>query len=601
MLDSVMKLRLQREISLFALLFACFVVLPSLLVVWLSSRSEFVLDEDIVIEIPRLEDSCSVHCNNAILEAVHHTGMFNDSKTFVDLPLRKSPQDVLRAFEQLPHEPSNEEVVGFVEDNFYLDTSESVELLPAAPPGFTALPPTAFVAAIRDVRYQRFAEELHSLWRTLSRKVSPQVREMPSRFSLLPTKHAFITVPGERFRELFYWDTTWIIRGLIRSGLVEAARQLVENLADFVDRFDYVPNGARTYLSNRSQPPLLSEMAKLVYDALDETQQKREFVTAVFPQLVKEMQFWYASDANGGRTIDVNGHKMQHYGRIRGTFDPRPESHAEDVETALDSDNKERVYMHLQAGAESGWDFSGRWNTDLTDLATIETADVVPVELQVFLCRSEQVLAEFSQIVAPAQTSFWRRKRKERVSAVETMFNGAFWQDIRADGKRIDRPASIASFLPLWHGCHSENLDPDRVLDELLSSRLVQEAGVATTLFHNTETGQQWDFPNAWAPLQHLLVEAALQIDTPKSRQFALALASRWVRSNHVAFKRDGQMHEKMDATRLGQHGVGGEYEAQHGFGWSNGVVLDLLGMFGHELTSQGELPAWPQAEMSHL
>lgn len=38
---------------------------------------------------------------------------------------------------------------------------------------------------------------------------------------------------------------------------------------------------------------------------------------------------------------------------------------------------------------------------------------------------------------------------------------------------------------------------------------------------------------------------------------------------------------EKMDAERPGEPGGEGEYQVQTGFGWSNGVALQLLATYG--------------------
>ena len=35
----------------------------------------------------------------------------------------------------------------------------------------------------------------------------------------------------------------------------------------------------------------------------------------------------------------------------------------------------------------------------------------------------------------------------------------------------------------------------------------------------------------------------------------------------------------------MGGHGTGGEYDVQLGFGWTNGVIMDLLNMYGDKLS----------------
>lgn len=41
------------------------------------------------------------------------------------------------------------------------------------------------------------------------------------------------------------------------------------------------------------------------------------------------------------------------------------------------------------------------------------------------------------------------------------------------------------------------------------------------------------------------------------------------------------------DALTLGGTGGGGEYEVQVGFGWTNGVILELLAKYGDKLSSE--------------
>ena len=57
------------------------------------------------------------------------------------------------------------------------------------------------------------------------------------------------------------------MKGLLVSGMTETAIGMVRNLAYLVQQYGHMPNGARSYYLNRSQPPLLSAMVKLVHDA----------------------------------------------------------------------------------------------------------------------------------------------------------------------------------------------------------------------------------------------------------------------------------------------------------------------------------------------
>jgi alpha,alpha-trehalase len=101
----------------------------------------------------------------------------------------------------------------------------------------------------------------------LGRKCTSDVFNHPLRHSLIAMQHPFL-VPGGRFRELYYWDTYWVIKGLLTSGMLSTATGMVSNLVDLVHRFGFVPNANRRYYLNRSQPPYLTQMVELIYDRL---------------------------------------------------------------------------------------------------------------------------------------------------------------------------------------------------------------------------------------------------------------------------------------------------------------------------------------------
>ena len=71
------------------------------------------------------------------------------------------------------------------------------------------------------------------------------------------------------------------------------------------------------------------------------------------------------------------------------------------------------------------------------------------------------------------------------------------------------------------------------------------------------------DFPNGWAPLQHLIVEGLVNCGSAEAREFAEDIASRWVRTNYAAYKASGVMYEKYDVQVCGRSGGSGEYKHQ--------------------------------------
>ena len=142
--------------------------------------------------------------------------------------------------------------------------------------------------------------------------------------------------------------------------------------------------------------------------------------------------------------------------------------------------------------------------------------------------------------------------------------------------------------LPLWTNCYDVAKRDEyvaKVLKYLEKNQIMLNmGGIPTTLEHS---GEQWDYPNAWPPLQYFVVMALNNTDDPWAQRLAYEISQRWVRSNYKAFNETHSMFEKYDATVSGGYGGGGEYEVQLGFGWSNGIIMDLLDRYGDKLTAE--------------
>lgn len=77
-------------------------------------------------------------------------------------------------------------------------------------------------------------------------------------------------------------------------------------------------------------------------------------------------------------------------------------------------------------------------------------------------------------------------------------------------------------------------------------------------------------------------------LNNADAKELAFKWAERWCRSNYIAYQETNAMFEKYDALEMGGHGGGGEYEIQLGFGWSNGVIMDLLNKYGDKVMPEG-------------
>ncbi|KAL7608568.1 hypothetical protein Lser_V15G10043 [Lactuca serriola] len=514
-----------------------------------------------------------------------------DPKLYVDLSLKFDLPIVKQAFNDLAKTANGSVLPSDFNDflNKYMNGVEK-DLEYVKPIDFMA-EPEGFLPKVAHQGVRNWALEVHSLWKNLSRKVSDKVLEHPELHTLLPLKHPVI-IPGSRFQEVYYWDSYWVIRGLLTSKMYETAKGIIFNLIYLIETYGYVLNGARAYYTNRSQPPLLSSMVIEVYKQTHDM----DLVKKALPALIKEHKFW-----NSGIHVvtieDAQGtiHNLSRYYAMWNK--PRPESFTIDTETAikiLKDCEKEKVYREIASAAESGWDFSTRWMKDTSDLTTLSTTMILPVDLNTFIYKMELDISFLAKVSGKTSDCL---HFKEASNARKKAMDAIFWNEEKGqwfdywldhdsnrkedvytwDAKYQNQDIFASNFIPLWVRFQDKTL-VKKVAQSLQSSGLLHAAGVATSL---TNSSQQWDFPNGWAPLQHMIVEGLVMSGSEEAKLLAKDIAKKWIRTNYIVYKKVNAMHEKYDVTKCGEFGGGGEYVPQTGFGWSNGVVLAFLEEFG--------------------
>ncbi|KAJ8764845.1 hypothetical protein K2173_010310 [Erythroxylum novogranatense] len=517
-----------------------------------------------------------------------------DPKYYIDLSLKFNLSTTKEAFDGLPRAETGAVPVRNL-DNFiskYFDDPGS-DLLHHEPSDFVA-EPEGFLPKVENPQVRAWALEVHSLWQNLSRQVSDKVRRRPDMHTLLPLPEPAI-IPGSRFREIYYWDSYWVIRGLLASKMYDTAKAIVNNLISLLHEYGYVLNGARTYYTNRSQPPLLSSMVSEIYNRTGDL----ELIKKALPALVSEYQFWN-SDIHEVTIQDAHGfkHSLSRYYAMWNK--PRPESSVLDEKSASKFSTvteKQQIYRELASTAESGWDFSTRWMKNSSDLSSLLTTSILPVDLNVFLLKMELDIAFLASSTGDKSIAErFLKASKARKTAINSIFWNAeerqwldYWLTDYTDTAckehhmwlacNQNRNAFPSNFFPLWiHLFNSDTILVETVTKSLKSSGLLNAGGIATSL---TNSGQQWDFPNGWPPVQHIVVEGLIRSSSQEARSLAEEMAMRWIRANYAVYKKTGAMHEKLDVQKCGQFGGGGEYAPQTGFGWSNGVVLAFLEEFG--------------------
>jgi len=264
------------------------------------------------------ERACKVFCEGPILHAVQTAHLFDDGKAFVDMPLKRDPAAVLDAFSRRFADPARggrppdrDALAAFVAEHFEAPGSD---MLAWVPPDHAPMPPRIANISAYDLRL--FALGLHDLWLQLGREPARSVQEHPERHSLLYLPHPAI-VPGGRFRETYAWDTLWIVRGLLVSGMLATARGLVQNLLHMVTLLHFAPNGGRIYyaLPGRSQPPLLSRMVREIFEAEVAAgaasgagdAEARRFLAKAYPALVTDLSLWVGAIERATSARGVEG------------------------------------------------------------------------------------------------------------------------------------------------------------------------------------------------------------------------------------------------------------------------------------------------------
>nr|XP_020840328.1 trehalase isoform X2 [Phascolarctos cinereus] len=500
-----------------------------------------------------------IYCTGELLRQVQMAKLYQDDKHFVDMPLTKDPDQVLSDFNELFNSSggniSRDLLKTFVNEHFK-DPGQEMETW--IPEDWKASP--RFFQNISDTRLRAWAEDLHNIWKKLGRKIKLDVSDQPDRYSLIYAAHPFI-VPGGRFIEFYYWDSYWVMQGLLLSEMAATVKGMLQNFLDMVKHYGHVPNGGRVYYLQRSQPPLLT----LMMDRYLAYTNDLAFLRDNIETLDLELVFWMRD-----RSVNIS-HKGEHYvlNRYHVPYGgPRPESYSKDEELAelLPEDARESLWTELKAGAEAGWDFSSRWFVGSNYLLDIKTSQVVPADLNAFLCQAEELLANFhTKLGNMTMAQYYLEAQAQRKAAMKALlWNETLgsWFDFHIETRKQNHAFYPSNLSPLWAGCFSD-LDTVRKNIKYLEDNKIftYRHGIPTSL---QISGQQWDFPNAWAPLQDLVVKGLADSGSAQAQEVAFQLAQNWIQTNFALYQKNKAMYEKYDISiDVAEPGGGGEYEVQ--------------------------------------
>ncbi len=489
-----------------------------------------------------------------LFQDVQLAGVFADSKTFVDAVPQRPVTAIAASYDSARRTSGSPDLRAFVERNF-------------------RLPGDAGAGARVDTTLGLVAH-IRALWPALTRAADT----VTARSTLIPLPNEYV-VPGGRFREVYYWDSYFTMLGLIASGRDDLVKAMLDNFAYLVRTTGHVPNGNRTYYLSRSQPPYFAAMVGLYASATDTAR-----ALAYLDALEREHAFWMegaealAPGTAHRRVVRLaSGALLNRYWDDRA--DPRPESYKADYQlgATLAAAKRDSFYRDVRAAAESGWDFSSRWMRDPSDLRTLETTALVPVDLNSLLFHAERTIAALRRFRhGPGDDSVARvfaaeadARRRALLAAAYDSTDGFFYDVRWRTGARVrDRP-TLAAVAPLYFALATPA--EGRAVAARLERDFLEPGGFVTTLI---ASGQQWDSPNGWPPLQWLAIEGVRRYGRD---DLARTARERWLAHVRRTYDATRRLTEKYDVVELTKRAGGGEYPTQDGFGWTNGVTLALI------------------------
>jgi alpha,alpha-trehalase len=477
---------------------------------------------------------------------LHKSGIWHDGKIISDAIPKASPSDILQTYR------SQKGMSDFDLEVFF---NQYFEVQKAGSSTFQSDPS-------RPVE-----DHIRILWDYLTREADVAIEGS----SLIPLPYPYV-VPGGRFNEIYYWDSYFTMLGLKAHGRHTLVRNMVDNFSWLIDKIGHIPNGNRTYFLGRSQPPFYSLMVQL----LAEIEGEKVWLEYI-PALLKEYNYWMRREegihgAKNLHTVTMPDGTIlnRYYDRVHME---RMEMYADDRELADRAGRKEpKLFLDLRAACESGWDFSARWMDNEHGLGTIRASDIVPVDLNCLIWNLEDSLSRaYHQAGDIASSERFSQKAASRKEAIHKYLwdegEGYFFDYDTAKQSRKIVP-SLAGLFPLFFNLASQ--EQANACRELVEKTFLRDGGLVSTAIYS---GQQWDAPNGWAPLQWTSIVALRNYGFT---DFADEIARRWVKLCTDVYNRTGKMMEKYNVEDASLLSGGGEYPVQDGFGWTNGVLVAL-------------------------
>jgi alpha,alpha-trehalase len=347
---------------------------------------------------------------------------------------------------------------------------------------------------------------------------------------------------GFAFQEMYYWDSYFIVRGLLASDHDELAAGMLENLIFMARRYGIIPNASRTYFTSRSQPPLLTSF---IFDIYEKQDKDAHWLIERLKVAEKEYRNVWTTNSHPNWRNVFEG--LSRYYDIN-------------------------VLNHL-AEAESGWDMNTRFQGNCLSY--------IPIDLNCLLYKYETDFARGAEIAGDEDTAaLWREHAKKRAETVTKHLwddEQGFFFDLDYITQRRSPVWSLASFYALWSGLATQE-QAERMVAKLPD--FMHVGGLTTSKEPDEWMGDiptQWAYPNGWAPLHWIVVNG---LGTYGYKEQAQLVARTWLLNNLEHFEQNGVFREAYNVVNPEMPPKPGLYPPQLGFGWTNGVFIDLAKKF---------------------
>jgi alpha,alpha-trehalase len=393
-------------------------------------------------------------------------------------------------------------------------------------------------------------------------------------------------VPGGRFNEMYGWDSFFIQMGLLRDGDVELAKDMAENFLYEIRVYGKILNANRTYFLTRSQPPFLTEMLLGVYRKTGDHKWLADTVPAIdacyrywttAPHLTSETGLSRYLDSGEGPAPEVVASEHDLKGKMDYDLIKRyyRTHRVTDYDVSLFYDrNKDELtplfYKGDRSMRESGFDPSGRFGPFSVDIVHYN-----PTCLNSLLYLMEVQTAEILDALDRApEAGIWKQRAQERAERINRLMWDAedgLYYDYDFVHSRVRKYPFLTAFYPLWAGIASREQAARLVRNLHLFE---QPGGLQTS---TNRSGDQWDAPFGWAPLQWIAVQGLRRYGYTAeagrvSREFLSVVARE--------YRKHGILVEKYDVVRggakLARELRFGYHSNEAGFGWTNAVFTAL-------------------------